>query len=116
MCWLTVTALTEKDKHPTKMNPKADALITFFYYRDLAKAADFYEKIMGFDLVVDQGWAKIYRVNGSALMGCVDGNIGYHKPNAIKPVMLTVVVDDPDAWYSHFENPDSKASANPTMT
>jgi len=33
----------------------------------------------------------------------VDGNVGYHKPNKIKPVMLTVVVDDPDAWYSHFK-------------
>jgi len=85
------------------MNPKADGLLTFFYYKDLAKAAEFYENIMGFDLVVDQKWAKIYRVKGSALMGCVDGNVGYHKPNEIKPVMLTVIVDDPDAWYSHFK-------------
>ena len=85
------------------MNPSADGLITFFYYKDLAKAAEFYEKVMGFDLVVDQGWAKIYRVKDSALMGCVDGNVGYHKPHEKKPVMLTVVVDDPDAWYSHFK-------------
>ena len=85
------------------MNLKTEGLITFFYYNDLTKATDFYEKIMGFDLVVDQGWAKIFRVNGTALMGCVDGKIGYHKPNETKPVMLTVIVDDPDEWFNHFK-------------
>jgi len=27
------------------MNPKADGLLTFFYYKDLAKAAEFYENM-----------------------------------------------------------------------
>jgi len=72
-------------------NPEAKGAITFFYYKDLAKAAEFYEKVMGFNLVQD------------AYMGCVDGGIGYHKPSDEKPVMLTVVVDDPDAWYEHFK-------------
>ena len=57
-------------------NPEAMGAITFFYYKDLAKAAEFYGKVMGFKLVQDQRWAKIYRVNGDAYMGCVDGNIG----------------------------------------
>jgi len=83
--------------------PTAKGALTFFYYCDLAKAAQFYEKIMGFKLVQDQKWAKIFQVNDSAFMGCVDGNIGYHKADPIKPVMLTVIVDDPDAWYEHFK-------------
>ena len=85
------------------MNQKSEGLITFFYYNDLTKATEFYEKIMGFDFIVDQEWAKIFRVNGRALMGCVDGNRGYHKPDETKPVMLTVVVDDPDEWFNHFK-------------
>ncbi len=83
--------------------PEAKGALTFFYYKDLAKAAEFYEKIMGFTLVQDQKWAKIFKVNENAYMGCVDGNVGYHKPSEKKPVMLTVRVDDPDAWYSHFQ-------------
>ena len=83
-------------------HPSVDGLLTFFYYKDLAKAGEFYEKIMGFELVQDQKWAKIFKVADSAFMGCVDGNIGYHKHDPTKPVMLTVIVDDPDAWYEHF--------------
>ena len=82
--------------------PSVDGLLTFFYYKDLASAGEFYEKIMGFELVQDQKWAKIFKVADSAFMGCVDGNIGYHKHDPTKPVMLTVIVDDPDAWYEHF--------------
>ncbi len=84
------------------MPPSVNGLLTFFYYKDLARAGEFYEKIMGFELVQDQKWAKIFKVADSAFMGCVDGNIGYHKHDPTKPVMLTVIVDDPDAWYEHF--------------
>jgi len=82
--------------------PSLNGIVTFFYYENLAKATEFYEKIMGFHLVQDQKWAKIFKVKDNAYMGCVDGNIGYHKPDPTKPVMLTVIVDDPDAWYKHF--------------
>ena len=82
--------------------PSVDGLLTFFYYKDMAKAGEFYEKIMGFELVQDQKWAKIFKVADNAFMGCVDGNIGYHKHDPTKPVMLTVIVDNPDAWYEHF--------------
>jgi len=84
--------------------PEAKGLLTFFYYKDLKRAAEFYQKIMGFKLVQDQRWAKIFQVAENAYMGCVDGNVGYHKPSDAKPVMLTVVVDDPDAWYRHFKS------------
>ncbi len=83
--------------------PSVDGLLTFFYYKDLEKAAKFYEEIMGFTLVQDQKWAKLFKVSDNAYMGCVDGNTGYHKPDPVKPVMLTVIVDDPDAWYKHFK-------------
>ena len=33
--------------------PEAKGLLTFFYYKDLKKAAEFYQKIMGFKLVQD---------------------------------------------------------------
>jgi len=82
--------------------PSVDGLLTFFYYKDMARAGEFYEKIMGFELVQDQKWAKIFKAADNAFMGCVDGNIGYHKHDPTKPVMLTVIVDDPDAWYEHF--------------
>ena len=85
------------------MNPGTSGLITFLYYEDLEKAAKFYSEVMGFKLTTDQRWSKIFRVAENAYVGCVDGSVGYHKPSPTKPVMLTVVVDDPDAWYEHFK-------------
>ncbi|MGD2200024.1 MAG: VOC family protein [Candidatus Bathyarchaeota archaeon] len=85
-------------------NPSVNGLITFFYYDDLEKASEFYGGVMGFELTTDQGWAKIFKVAEDAYVGCVDGNVGYHKPTMDKPVMLTVVVDDPDAWYHHLRS------------
>ena len=83
--------------------PSVKRMLTFFYYENLAKAAKFYEKIMGFQLIQDQKWAKLFKVRDNAYLGCVDGKRGYHKPDPIKPVMLTLIVDDPDAWYKYFK-------------
>jgi uncharacterized glyoxalase superfamily protein PhnB len=54
---------------------------------------------MGFELTVDQCWAKIYKVTGNAHIGLVDEKRGYHKASPTKPVMLTLLVSDVDAWY-----------------
>ncbi len=81
--------------------PGVEGLITFLYYEDLERAVRFYEDVMGFEKTVDQGWAKIYRVAGEAHVGLVDGSRGYHKPSPSKPVMITVVVDNVDAWYRY---------------
>jgi catechol 2,3-dioxygenase-like lactoylglutathione lyase family enzyme len=78
--------------------------ITFFYYRDLAPIARFYEEIMGFDLVEDQGFARIYRVNGHAFMGIVDEKRGFHRVQDNSAVLLTLVVDDVMAWYTYLKS------------
>jgi lactoylglutathione lyase len=80
---------------------KVNSAITFFYYKDTEKANLFYQDVMGFELAVDQGWSKIYRIKDNAFMGVVDESKGAHHANEIKPVELTLIVDDPDAWYSY---------------
>lgn len=95
------------------MNPIANGLITFLYYNDLEEASTFYQNIMGFELSTDQKWAKIFKVAENAYIGCVDGNVGYHKPSYEKPVMLTIVVDDPDEWYKHFQDNGVKTLNEP---
>lgn len=80
-----------------------DGLITFLYYKDLEKAAGFYKDVMGFELTVDQGWAKIYRVADGAHVGVVDESRGYHRASPTKPVMVTLVVPDVDAWYRYLK-------------
>jgi len=81
------------------MSEDVRGVITWLYYRDLPRAQRFYENIMGFEMEVDQGWSKIYRIRDGAYVGLVDGAHGYHKANNIKPVILCLNVKDADAWY-----------------
>lgn len=81
--------------------PSAPSLaITFLYYRDLAKAETFYRDTLGFELAIDQGWAKIFRLTGGALVGLVDEAHGMNNWQADKCVQLCLRVPDVDAWYA----------------
>ncbi len=75
--------------------------ITFFYYRDLDAAIRFYEEVMNFNLAIDQGWSKIYRISGEAHLGLVDEARGMHRSAPEKPVQLCIRVPDVDAWYDY---------------
>lgn len=80
------------------MSEKVRGVITWLYYRDLEAAQKWYESIMGFEMEVDQGWSKIYKIVDGAYVGLVDGAHGYHQANDIKPVILCLNVEDVDAW------------------
>lgn len=74
--------------------------ITFQYYRDLPTAMRFYEDILGFELAIDQGWSKIYRIDGQAHIGLVDETRGMKNWRAEKTVQVCLRVPDVDAWYA----------------
>ncbi len=78
---------------------QADYTITFFYYDDIATVIPFYEGIMGFELVLDQGLARIYRVAGRCYFGVVDGNRGHLRHQPKSAVLLTIVAEDVAAWH-----------------
>ena len=80
------------------MSEKVRGVITWLYYRDLDAAQQWYEKVMGLEMTVDQGWSKIYKIVDGAYVGLVDGAHGYHQANDIKPVILCLNVEDVDAW------------------
>jgi lactoylglutathione lyase len=86
----------------------AQSQITFFYYRDLDAAARFYEQTMRFELVEDQQWAKIYRVAERAFVGIVAGDRGFRRPQDYNAVLLTVLVNDVDAWYEYLKEQSVK--------
>ena len=77
--------------------------ITFLYYRELEPIAAFFEEVLGFEIVEDQAWAKIYRVAGQAFLGIVAGDKGFHQPQDSNAVLITVVVDDAAQWYDYLK-------------
>jgi predicted enzyme related to lactoylglutathione lyase len=72
--------------------------IVWFYYDNLTEASTFYEQTMGFELVVDQQWAKVYRIDERAFVGVVAGEKGSFRPQDHNAVLLTIVVDEVRPW------------------
>lgn len=77
------------------------ATIVWFYYNDLDAIQRFYEDVMGFDLIVDQGWAKIYPIGPTGYFGLVDESRGMHNFTEEKAVTLSIFTDDIDGWYGY---------------
>ena len=78
---------------------KKDTAITFFYYDDIAKVQSFYEDILGFELVLDQSMARLYRIAANNYFGIVDGNRGHLKHQPKSAVLLTIVSEDVAGWH-----------------
>lgn len=75
------------------MNP--DAFISFLPSSNLERSADFYSRVLGLELVLDQGTCLIYRLTDSAYVG-----VCQREPfDNVQPVITTIVADDVDGWH-----------------
>jgi catechol 2,3-dioxygenase-like lactoylglutathione lyase family enzyme len=77
------------------------ATVLWFYYKDMNGIQRFYEDTLGFDLIVDQGWAKIYPIGPTGYFGLVDESRGMHQFSEEKAVTLSILTDDVDGWYDY---------------
>jgi len=95
---------TEASNVPAGLGFKAT--IVWFYYKDMVGMQRFYEEVLGFDLIVDQGWAKIYPIGPTAYFGLVDEQRGMHSFTEQKAVTLSLLTDNLDGWYAYLEKHD----------
>lgn len=80
--------------------------VIWFYYKDMDGVQRFYEEVMGFDLIVDQGWAKVYRVGPTGYFGLVDETLGMHNYTETKGVTLSLITEDIDGWFNYLNARD----------
>ena len=97
------------------------ATIVFLYYRDVPAAQRFYGDIIGLNLVVDQGFSKIYQVSPSSFIGLVDEAQGLHRAAEAKAVTVSFVTEQIDEWHAYLESkgvkmrgPIGNATRHPT--
>jgi catechol 2,3-dioxygenase-like lactoylglutathione lyase family enzyme len=102
-----IPALAEVDSlYTDKGSPELgfQATVLWLYYDDLTASQSFYENVMGFELIVDQGWAKVFPTSKSGFIGLVDGARGMHKATRDKAVTVSFLTDDVDAWFTHMKS------------
>jgi predicted enzyme related to lactoylglutathione lyase len=72
--------------------------VFWLYYGELAPNEAFYERLLGVDLLVDQGWAKVYQASPTGFVGLVDGARGLHQATEEKGVTISFFTTDIEAW------------------
>lgn len=77
------------------------ATVVWFYYKDMEGIQRFFEDVLGFDLIVDQGWTKIYPIGPTGYFGIVDETRGMHRATDENAVMLSIFTENVDAWFEY---------------
>ena len=102
-------------------NLDIQANLVFLYYKDLAKAQDFYKNLLGLNLAADYGFAKIFQISQTSFVGLVDEKEGMHKASEPKTVTLSFVTERIDEWYNYLKEngvamrgPVKNATRHPT--
>ncbi len=92
--------------------PPFDSQITFIYTDSLQQTAAWYERLFGWELAVDQGRCRIYRVAGQSFVGiCERSSVGINHDD----VILTFVTDDVDGWYERLHSQGVITVARPEV-
>lgn len=89
-----------------QQQPSIQETVTFFYYEDITAAAHFYEETLGFEKTMSEDWVKIYRISPSSSVGLVQEQHGFHNAADDKPVMLSIVTDDVNSWFTLLADSD----------
>ena len=82
--------------------PDIIATNAFYYYHDVEAAWLFYRDTLGFETVVDYGFAKILRLAESSYLTVVQADEGMHSADEPKIVTLHLVTDQLKRWHANF--------------
>ncbi len=75
--------------------------ITWLYHKDILAMQNFYQDVFGLELVVDQGWTKIFKVSDTGFLAIVDEKRGMHSYTEKKAVNLGFIIEDLDSWFEY---------------
>ncbi len=75
--------------------------ITWTYHKDLLLMQKFYEEVLGYQLVADQGWTKIYQTSSTGFIGLVDERRGMEDFAETKAVELEWKTANTTAFDAH---------------
>ncbi|MEO0562886.1 MAG: VOC family protein [Chloroflexota bacterium] len=94
-------------------HPPIDQQVTFLYTRDLDTTADFYERVVGLPLVLDQGVCRIYRVTDTAFVGFCQRD---DATVSSRDIIFTVATQEVDAWHAHLVEHGATIEKPPTFS
>lgn len=99
---LFMAVLAQADRVETSVgNLNFYGSITWTYHKDMLRMQRFYEEFLGFELVADQGWTKIYQTSPNGFIGLVDERRGMENYADDKAVEIEWQVSDKSNFDSY---------------
>ena len=92
----------------TDKGAQIDAGITFLKVSDLASSSDFYRRMVGLPLVLDQGGCHIFKLTSSSFVGLCERDSA---PSS--NLIVTIVTQDVDGWYDRLSSAGVSCDAPP---
>jgi catechol-2,3-dioxygenase len=82
--------------------PAVDAVLTMFYYNDLALAAEWYEHVLGFPRLIDADGFVLLGITEHAQLALVEVGRGSQQPIAgtNKGAILSIQTSDLQRWHA----------------
>lgn len=81
--------------------------VTFLYTNDTERSFAFYEDVVGLQLILDQGPARIYRTGGDAYLGICEtsevqqGPVADRKPGGVIFTFVCRTQPEVDVWHGY---------------
>lgn len=76
--------------------PLIDQFITFLYVNDLEISTQFYQGVLSFPLVLDQGTCRIFYITSHSFLGICQAQSTI---SPSKDIILTLVTENVDTWF-----------------
>lgn len=83
---------------------KTSSQITFLYFKEIDKTVDFFEKLLGFERVLYNGWSYIWKVAEKSFIGAVDEKQGSITVDCRGGVLTSIVVNNVEEVYESLKN------------
>ena len=77
------------------------ATVQWLYFEDMERIERFYRELLGAEVIVDQGWAKVLPASRTGFVGLVDGSRGLHQATEQKGVTVSFFTDDLHGWFEY---------------
>jgi len=106
---------------PGVTSPRPTALgvrgtVFWLYYAELEPIENFYRNALGVDILVDQGWAKVYPASTTGFLGFVDGARGLHQATEEKAVTISFFTSGLERWMEHLADVDGFELRTPEIS
>lgn len=82
-----------------------------YYYQDLSRATRFYQETLGFELVEDYGFGKLFQVASTSYLMLIDTTVGRHSADEPKTVTTAFLTDELEGWWAYLTALDLPVSA-----